>query len=394
MEKMNEFYLNNNLNNNENIKILAVMARSFDYNQLNEKKIHLISSIFYMDNKYYKIDYTKLSNFLKNNEVNKYIIYLYLNDNITADSFSDDIKTIKISDNLIMYKINIILFLTKKDLFDEIIGKEPFRKDYNSILIDSLFVIDGISWDFFKLFFDILDIKISGGNYNNRHVLSSVQYSLSFFLLGLGAKSRDIYENFKTSQILNIHNRFNEKNKYIKYKEYVNDLMKKSDALYYGTLGIVVLKNIEGEIENLNKKIVSINEEIKKEEIKYEEESEILKYAFISPNRENIDKNKDKIRMIEEKIIRKKELKEKIKNNDLLLTIIELKSEYNIRQNYSRSIPQKTRIKNNYQIRSYSSVALSKDVNKNSINNNTNNNNNNNNNNKFKWLSLLCIFII
>lgn len=77
--------------------------------------------------------------------------------------------------------------------------KIKIKKEFDTILVDTLFILEGMSWETFKLYLENNGIKKSGGDKKKRYSLSKIQYTLSFFLLLLGYNIQQIYQSFNSA---------------------------------------------------------------------------------------------------------------------------------------------------------------------------------------------------
>jgi hypothetical protein len=177
-------------NNNLSLYIYASFARSYDFNHVKTKKIHLISSIvsncrnYHLDLNLYLNTITQKKGdnlyflFIITNEpetiyINSYNIYIENGGNI-------EIKNIVIFSLTLDQLIGHLTFIAKDNaLFENIFGnKELTEKDFDLIYQNSFFIFKDMFWSNILLKFKIGGIQISGGNISKRHILSTVELQL------------------------------------------------------------------------------------------------------------------------------------------------------------------------------------------------------------------------
>lgn len=182
-------------------RIIATMARSFD-NTTSSGHIHLVSSIF-IPNNHFNLDLNRLSVVLKTLKYKKYILTIYLDEEIS------EVKIFTYGESLIEFKVGIYKLLsylttvnTYQGLIELVMGQKfSNTKDFDSVINDVLFVFENLTWLNIKLYFKLYNIQIGGGTITKRHLLSTTHYNLSFFLTLLGVNSKDIYDSF-TNELL------------------------------------------------------------------------------------------------------------------------------------------------------------------------------------------------
>jgi len=222
---------------NNNFLIYACFARSFDKYHINNKKIHLISSIvgYYEDSKKRVIDNYKdmIESATFDSDKLSYLFLVYEDEQI-KDILKD--TNITVHDNYIVERrVNNVIFIfvsidqlighlsftiKNNDLFGNIFGnKEMKAKDLDNIYQNSLFVFHNMLWSNIIWKFKICDIHISAGCTSRRHILNSIEIQLNSFL-------NEIYYNNMSEFKRNIYNISNSKllNKTIPldlYKEFL-----------------------------------------------------------------------------------------------------------------------------------------------------------------------------
>ena len=122
---------------------------------------------------------------------------------------------------------NSLVFLTKEDFFN--------LKTFNLILknnskYQNIFVFKNIDWNEITFFFKELNLDLSGGSNNKKHLLSPIQYKLSLFIWILKGNQgmKSITESFNIERYSNdkkLLNYFSKENKQI-LKDYRNKMLK------------------------------------------------------------------------------------------------------------------------------------------------------------------------
>lgn len=380
---------------NKNSKILFTLARSFDTNTQNTTQLHLISSRFNVSG---EIDFQTLSDRLTALGHIKNIVYIYLDEyeqNLenNEQNLDQNIPNLDLTKprpintlykNITIYIVDLYSLINvykSSSILSDFIGENKYKKEFDTILVDTLFILEGVSWETFKLYFEYYDIKISGGDKKKRDILSTVQYTLSYFLFLLDYNIQQIY---LSSNIKSLSSKYKE----IDITESIKTINAKKDILYYRSLQKALSIIINFEISDLKQKISEIEKLIQDydEKIKTEEELSVYTYGIVSEEEKSLVEKKkvyiNRKKELEGKIDRKKELIKQIENNEL--TLSKLHSEYRLRgpedsRRFSWRSLSSQKSKNNYQLgkRSYSTTSLDnknnsgKDIVKKLNNNNT-----------------------
>lgn len=380
---------------NKNSKILFTLARSFDTNTQNTTQVHLISSRFNVSG---EIDFQTLSDRLTALGHIKNIVYIYLDEyeqNLenNEQNLDQNIPNLDLTKprpintlykNITIYIVDLYSLINvykSSSILSDFIGENKYKKEFDTILVDTLFILEGVSWETFKLYFEYYDIKISGGDKKKRDILSTVQYTLSYFLFLLDYNIQQIY---LSSNIKSLSSKYKE----IDITESIKTINAKKDILYYRSLQKALSIIINFEISDLKQKISEIEKLIQDydEKIKTEEELSVYTYGIVSEEEKSLVEKKkvyiNRKKELEGKIDRKKELIKQIENNEL--TLSKLHSEYRLRgpedsRRFSWRSLSSQKSKNNYQLgkRSYSTTSLDnknnsgKDIVKKLNNNNT-----------------------
>ena len=380
---------------NKNSKILFTLARSFDTNTQNTTQVHLISSRFNVSG---EIDFQTLSDRLTALGHIKNIVYIYLDEyeqnlenneqnlyqNIPNLDLTKPRPINTLYKNITIYIVDLYSLINvykSSSILSDFIGENKYKKEFDTILVDTLFILEGVSWETFKLYFEYYDIKISGGDKKKRDILSTVQYTLSYFLFLLDYNIQQIY---LSSNIKSLSSKYKE----IDITESIKTINAKKDILYYRSLQKALSIIINFEISDLKQKISEIEKLIQDydEKIKTEEELSVYTYGIVSEEEKSLVEKKkvyiNRKKELEGKIDRKKELIKQIENNEL--TLSKLHSEYRLRgpedsRRFSWRSLSSQKSKNNYQLgkRSYSTTSLDnknnsgKDIVKKLNNNNT-----------------------
>lgn len=176
--------------------ILATIAKSFDESHIKEEQFHLIFSTFYTNDD--KVDVLKDSNLkitiIKFIGVSKPIDYInYTNINANIQMIECSFKFI-VDGNTHNFLHEFIPLLIGEKI-------SP-TKDVN-ILNDVLFIFEDLHWNFIKLMFNGVGIKVGGGSISRRNILSTCQYRLAKILFLMGYVEEDVYNS------LQIRNKFN-----------------------------------------------------------------------------------------------------------------------------------------------------------------------------------------
>ena len=287
---------------NDNEKILFTLGRSFDSNVKNkEGKVHLVCSRFTVKD---VINYDNLSRHLSMLGYNKHIIYMNLR-NIKRNLNKP--RPIYDYNNLYIHSVNIYnLFKIYREssMLSDIIGQNNFEKEFDNILVDSLFIIEDMNWETFKYILEKNDIKISGGDIKKRDKLSTVQYTLSFFLIFLGYNIQNIYQSFNSKSI---------SSKYKDISDQVKIIENTNDILYYILLQNELKSSVSKEIGNLKIRIEEIEKEVKICDEKITEEIDFMSPAY-GVDESEIEKELKKLK--ESLLKRKKEAEIKIASKE------------------------------------------------------------------------------
>ncbi|KAH9903898.1 uncharacterized protein B0H18DRAFT_1080800, partial [Fomitopsis serialis] len=182
-----------------------------------------------------------------------------------------------------------------------------------------------MNWETFKYILEKNDIKISGGDIKKRDKLSTVQYTLSFFLIFLGYNIQNIYQSFNSKSI---------SSKYKDISDQVKIIENTNDILYYILLQNELKSSVSKEIGNLKIRIEEIEKEVKICDEKITEEIDFMSPAY-GVDESEIEKELKKLKEsllkrkkeAEIKIASKEEFKKEIKS----LTFSELLSEHKVR---------------------------------------------------------------
>jgi len=229
----------------KNSDFLCCMSRSFDKNAIDKKRIHLISSIYKLQENFC-LDESVVENIikiLKKNRLKKIIILIDWKKILLEDMLINFNDKIKYHDNLnFLIECNELMLIQVSALgliyeyfkfqgdnfFESLIGGQSWvGKEVGNNLGDVLFVFR----EFDNLnsiinFMKILDINISGGSISSRLALNSVQSNLMTFLYLL--KIVNLFPK------VSIHNSYNE----ITYSKKINnkdnlDMYNKYKKIYY-----------------------------------------------------------------------------------------------------------------------------------------------------------------
>lgn len=255
---------------NENI-ILACFARSYDESHIKNKKIHLVSSVVYSN---YEVNVHSIDlDFLQEKIVKGMYRSTYYIFNVDLDVddegfFSDTHLNVDVENNYFgcVRVINIRLFDLVRCIenegkmldFSENISAEIFgfndstKKDFDSILQDSVFIFKNIKWNSIVLFFKLRGIEISGGTTSKRHILDTVSSTLKEFL--------DLIYDYKTEFINKkiIYNSF--KNKDGILSSFIN-FENKNDMDYSIEIKNMLIKDVKwNNIINVSKEFEKYND--------------------------------------------------------------------------------------------------------------------------------------
>lgn len=250
-------------NSNNKFSIIANLTRMFDKSHLDNKRIHLLSSITgALD---LNINYLDLNNIitkylkLKDNNYKVYYIFniITLQEYIDLLSFIDNKKyniqdpslwkenkcvKINYSDNLSIYYIplnNLFYILNSEiqgidtnNIFTNLFGDFYLKNnDYRSINSQSIFIFRDIIWSTVLLYAKLNKIDISGGCISRRHILNTVNYDLMEFLYLIENKNINLRKHI-------VNNMFNSKflsnkidtNIFKKLKDIINIISKKDNT--------------------------------------------------------------------------------------------------------------------------------------------------------------------
>ena len=273
--------------NNNNFAIIASLARSFDTNTQNTTQVHLISSRFNVSG---EIDFQTLSDRLTALGHIKNIVYIYLDEyeqNLenNEQNLDQNIPNLDLTKprpintlykNITIYIVDLYSLINvykSSSILSDFIGENKYKKEFDTILVDTLFILEGVSWETFKLYFEYYDIKISGGDKKKRDILSTVQYTLSYFLFLLDYNIQQIY---LSSNIKSLSSKYKE----IDITESIKTINAKKDILYYRSLQKALSIIINFEISDLKQKISEIEKLIQDYDEKIKTEEELSVYTY------------------------------------------------------------------------------------------------------------------
>ena len=193
-----------------NFYLIANFARSFDIFHYNSNKPHLVSSIFYTE----ELNREKLENLPLEKDRNLNIIYIKDSDinNLSLTKPRDHINIIEIPKIYLLKEIlnsdenneidpKLLNKLRGQKVFKEIIDSllsdyQNFDKIKNINLNQYFFIFENLNWFTVQLIFKNLNIVLSGGTLNKRHIVSTTNFNLIKFLISLDFKDKDIYNSF------------------------------------------------------------------------------------------------------------------------------------------------------------------------------------------------------
>src|SRR6202040_2656630 len=240
--------------------IFACFARSFDDSHIKNKKIHLVSSV--VNSTYgFNIGYTNFSFLREKIEKGMYRSTYYIF-NVFCGGGMDICDSLRVEGDYFgcVRVINVSIFTLIKcienngkmlDLSENLIteifgGIDSTKKDFDSILQDSVFLFYNIKWDSIVLFFKLRGIEISGGTISRRHILDTVSSTLKEFL--------DLIYDYNTNFI-------NKKN--IDYGIEVKNILIK-DSIWSQFNNIVdIVKKIKEDKKNFNIQIFVVEDYLK-----------------------------------------------------------------------------------------------------------------------------------
>lgn len=187
--------------------LLATFNRSFDEYHVSNKRIHLVSSVFQTD--YFDIS-TYFKNIGKNPNISTKIIIrvVSLNSNLEKTGPALNIiehkeyKTIEVQvtfTHLISMVKNDYSTKTFDSVILELVGDTSLtmkNKETNHILNNTLFVFENSDWFTVQLLFKMVNISISGGSITKRHLISTSNYNLIWFLMFFKYNLFNIYTSF------------------------------------------------------------------------------------------------------------------------------------------------------------------------------------------------------
>lgn len=205
--------------------IICSLARSYDASHVENKRPHLISSLFLLENQYFDQFNTYLNEFQDREKIT--YVFILLPNYIKFEGYK-----IKEAGALVVIFCNIATFLNNilfndnaGSAFDGVFGRLNSEfKNFDTISRQSLFVFINQPWSNVVLNFKINNVDLSGGNISKRHVLQTVDYQLVSFLSNIFEPSElpsmihkglnssilsssfplSLYEQFKKTDILNI----------------------------------------------------------------------------------------------------------------------------------------------------------------------------------------------
>ena len=196
---LNKLKLTRNYSINNRISDYAIIAsfgRSFDSSHIENNRIHLISSIFLLE------DLSYLARLMEDFKRSNKIFYIF--------GVFSEVRELEVRDlgSLVIILCNIndifkyIMFNKNSEgLFNNIFGDLNLdRKDFDSILQQSIFIFNNQMWSNIVLNFKLNKIDVSGGSISKRHILQTVELRFVSFLLNIldtTEISEAIYKNFK-----------------------------------------------------------------------------------------------------------------------------------------------------------------------------------------------------
>lgn len=263
--------------------IFACFARSFDDSHIKNKKIHLVSSV--VNSTYgFNIGYTNFSFLREKIEKGMYRSTYYIF-NVFCGGGMDICDSLRVEGDYFgcVRVINVSIFTLIKcienngkmlDLSENLIteifgGIDSTKKDFDSILQDSVFLFYNIKWDSIVLFFKLRGIEISGGTISRRHILDTVSSTLKEFLDLIYdyntnfINKKIIYNSFKNKDgILSSFVNFDYK-KNIDYGIEVKNILIK-DSIWSQFNNIVdIVKKIKEDKKNFNIQIFVVEDYLK-----------------------------------------------------------------------------------------------------------------------------------
>ena len=140
-----------------------------------------------------------------------------------------------------------------KEIIDSLLSDyQNFDKIKNINLNQYFFIFENLNWFTVQLIFKNLNIVLSGGTLNKRHIVSTTQFNLIKFLISLDFKDKDFYNSFKYGT---------------KKYESIKEISLKGDSKILHMDKNLILKIIKDKIKLLLSKITEnlsiINKEIK-----------------------------------------------------------------------------------------------------------------------------------
>jgi hypothetical protein len=171
----NELYkLNINLSN----CIVSCFSRSFDKHHFENNRMHLISSVVFIEN----FSFNKIPIKIYSGVEPKYYTFVIK----PKFEYENNKYVYVINDNLnlvivfIDFDYLLDLFQNESlDLINNLFGKKKMeKKDFSLLYNNSLFIFSDICWSNIILNFKIRGVDISGGSISKRHVLSTVDFQL------------------------------------------------------------------------------------------------------------------------------------------------------------------------------------------------------------------------
>jgi hypothetical protein len=362
--------------------ILASFTRSYDKHHTNTN-LHLIAStILIRGNSDLKdLIENRLSNLLKDNNINMNIVIVYANDyNIDENQQIKDSNKVRYKEflnfNVLLLSIDQLfrINLDNKDLnetwFKTIFNYENSEtKNINQIYTHTYFIFTNIVWSNIVFTFKINNVDISGGGSTTRHLLNSSDINLCYFL-------NLMYNNFETIKKIGYNSYKNEKDllssqiPFKLYQDYLskltkihklpaNDLLKNLSKLLESSNSITneYIKIIASNILMIRKVIIDLLLDINKknlllkiEKLLVEKKSEYDSYSLqygnlISRTRHMSNKSKKKLKKEKQNILNSGLTPDKLRDilSRLDLEISELKN--NLDQNNQKLIELENNLK-------------------------------------------------
>jgi len=302
--------------------IFACFARSFDDSHIKNKKIHLVSSV--VNSTYgFNIGYTNFSFLREKIEKGMYRSTYYIF-NVFCGGGMDICDSLRVEGDYFgcVRVINVSIFTLIKcienngkmlDLSENLIteifgGIDSTKKDFDSILQDSVFLFYNIKWDSIVLFFKLRGIEISGGTISRRHILDTVSSTLKEFLDLIYdyntnfINKKIIYNSFKNKDgILSSFVNFDYK-KNIDYGIEVKNILIK-DSIWSQFNNIVdIVKKIKEDKKNFNIQIFVVEDYLKSFQFLVNLWKRSICRKEIKENIIEVGENEKKLKLYDDKI--------------------------------------------------------------------------------------------